>query len=266
MAPRQICLRHLADTVQDRLPRELRDNIYQYLWSDAVEAGWVYDMDTPQCSFDEKQHPHFTMKDVVGNSFAHEAVTWIYENFQGFEVTAAQTNDFLRHDVFEVGLSPSCSKLRRLKVRCMLPSARFINQFPLVDYLMPLTQIELRPYFQLEIDLSSRPESGQKVFIYPLAKVAQDLQPLVAALKASQNVSVMVNFNHALFGKFDIKNRLKPMVKAEWFSFVDRELRQAVDRRFRQDGSRGFVTKVWVRIITELTKDIWEMDDARANS
>jgi hypothetical protein len=129
----------IAELVQTRLPRELRDHVYSFLWDDDTTANLssdyqkhlqrsvpclrVPDTDgnlTCKCKLPETM-PAFTRSNLVGYQFAHEAVLWLYDNYESFGIAGIENlRRFLETDVFHVGLSPASVKsirLRRLALR-----------------------------------------------------------------------------------------------------------------------------------------------------
>jgi hypothetical protein len=70
-------LSHLMDQLYALLPRELRNEIYSYLWADSVLDAFDIQL-FPVARV--KDTPEFARTLVVGTEIAREAVEWLYAN------------------------------------------------------------------------------------------------------------------------------------------------------------------------------------------
>ncbi|KAJ4368388.1 hypothetical protein N0V83_006745 [Neocucurbitaria cava] len=91
-----------------RLPRELRDMVYQHVWSDEANRTMI-----PKHS-----RPAFVVPLIVGEDFAREAAEWYYEHgCLGRPVLLKNLKDFLVDDYFLLGVTPDITTMRKLAVR-----------------------------------------------------------------------------------------------------------------------------------------------------
>lgn len=122
----------LADRTQSRLPRQLRDIIYAYLWDEDIltmlDNASLFDRPSDLCSSSEddagnticlcdmpQRVPQFAQAVFIGYGFAYEAVEWLYHNHRGFKVMSpAHIASFYTRDIFHIGLTPMSFPLRCL--------------------------------------------------------------------------------------------------------------------------------------------------------
>jgi hypothetical protein len=130
-----------AHYMATRLSRELRDEIYSYLWDDEILAGMKYPpLSHSYCAIEKrnkypivcsctwsgedtlkkKNIPLFARSQLVGCMIAKEVVQWLYENVVltiGQVYSDSSISGFLPGDVFEVGLVPQQCSLPGLCVK-----------------------------------------------------------------------------------------------------------------------------------------------------
>ncbi|KAF2790691.1 hypothetical protein K505DRAFT_419671 [Melanomma pulvis-pyrius CBS 109.77] len=128
----------LARHFHARLPRELRDLVYSYLWDgDAMRkmnAPLLLCQASPPFNIlPGTSIPHFTRPSCVGAAVSHEAVEWLYKNGTDFSVDAEDLGTFLHLDIFGFGFTPANSRIRRLAVNVDLTNRDVFPTLPSED-------------------------------------------------------------------------------------------------------------------------------------
>jgi hypothetical protein len=186
----------IAELVQTRLPRELCDHVYSFLWDDdttkhfgsdyqchLLRAGEVC-LQVPdgdgnlncECKLPESM-VDFTRSKFVGYQFAHEAVLWLYNNYQGFEIYGLENlHLFLETDVFHVSLSPACAQ--SVRPRCFSLQVDVRKAHTIAASLGQLTNRQLRHGFTLDITFNY-----VTLGVNLLAIALETLEPVVTNLE-----------------------------------------------------------------------------------
>jgi hypothetical protein len=100
--------------VATRLPLELRNEIYSYIWDEEVVNSLNMHFGPEPGSY-SITIPDFLDTDKVEPQYLTEAVTWLYSNYRGLGIeTWEEIDDFLNTDIFGVGVMPSACELRGL--------------------------------------------------------------------------------------------------------------------------------------------------------
>jgi hypothetical protein len=182
----------LADMMQTKLPRELRDMVYAHLWNEhtlicrysgsfvRLVVGGQLDLDAADLTAlcDESELPHFLGSRYVGKTTALEVVHALYKVLHGHDAVRASTQnlrDTLLDDRFCVGFQ-AITVLRELSIYCKLdryrtppfrhkltptckhsdPETLFIDQDKLKADLKAFNTIVDKKNFRLEILLLQR--------------------------------------------------------------------------------------------------------------
>ncbi|KAH7398577.1 hypothetical protein BKA66DRAFT_566171 [Pyrenochaeta sp. MPI-SDFR-AT-0127] len=249
--------RELADLVQQRLPRELRDYIYSHLWDHEVLRNLNYVNQigkallpfeyrcvatTPGnngsivCMCDRSGIiPDFARAVVVGHQFAYEAVSWLYESLENYHyIGHFDISAFFLADVFHLGLTPSPSSVRHLRVMVYLSARRFksMNWSGVYESLSLLAKLNLRAGFQLKFYTQSPSRMPLALFAEQMASLMCVVEPAVAEFNAA-NIPVLLYhasyFNAScLIPNVDIGHMLGAHDKNEWADFTLDRLATAV--------------------------------------
>ena len=127
-----------ADQIQTRLPRELRNMVWEWVWDDvANEDKWdgmlLWNEKTTPCTHSpcrceptfDFYIPHYFQSAYVGVTTAREIVETMYRNFPCIWIarTPEKIKDVLFHDPFHVGFNP-LSTIRALYIDCKIDNYR----------------------------------------------------------------------------------------------------------------------------------------------
>jgi hypothetical protein len=239
--------RVLANLVLTRLPPELRNLVYSFLWDDEVIKTVDYEKILAQTSECEnlignvsdihchcnrpENIPHFTRAIFVGHQFAHEVVFWLYENFNGFGINAPALQKFSETDVFHVGFSPASPllvRVRRLALYVDLTlhvdsTQQIYEHFSqLGNQIMLLYDHPLRHCFRLEFilridDIYSAPA------IHSLTIGLEVLVPAVKALEHMHKAKLDFYYITDVF-KVSVNHMLGPIEEGRWIHFIHHDL------------------------------------------
>lgn len=233
-------LQELADLVQERLPLELRNYVYSYLWDDEVLNALNYasqvestgscqkrDLDGSGdavcvCDLDETI-PLFARAVSVGSSFAHEAVLWLYENSTQFLIReTSMIGKFLNVDVFHLNLTPSTTRLRRLNIEISLFGVPFTRRpwKTLTGDLFQLFNSEHHSAFELRIAFVTVATDAQGTNIFLLSQYMEYLKPIIARLRGKMKVTVLLCYTGHDAPRIDIEHMLGRHTADKWASFV----------------------------------------------
>ncbi|KAF2822874.1 hypothetical protein CC86DRAFT_409650 [Ophiobolus disseminans] len=126
-----------TEDMQTRLPRELRDMIYDSLWdretrlaasllNDMARGAYSQDEDTLLYLYDYHHLPHFLSLQYVGPKIALEVAEALYKSYVGAGFilwSPSWIHRVLTTDCFYVGLTPK-DILRDLSIHCKIDSYR----------------------------------------------------------------------------------------------------------------------------------------------
>ncbi|KAF1935269.1 hypothetical protein EJ02DRAFT_428589 [Clathrospora elynae] len=251
----------LARLVQAKLPRELRDLVYSFLWDDKVMEKLDYQshLSRPQpcpskhcinnnviclCT-QPNTFPVFARPIFVGYPFAYEAIAWLYDNYNGFTLDGSVgVERFMEGDLFHVRLTPASLglvRLRRLTLRADLGVEGDVPKFrPLQQNLAQLHNFKLRHDFALKLTFYVRPvavRSGS-CMIFSLANALETVEPAVSTLENDHGFKVNVYHAMPYHSALDVKHMLVPLNHGKWKKFMDNELERHI-RRFMSQSLRG---------------------------
>jgi hypothetical protein len=240
--------RVLADLVQAKLPPELRNLVYSFLWDDKVIKAMDYenlltqtskcedllgDISNRHCYCDRQDDiPDFTRAISVGHQFAHEAIFWLYENFDGFTINAPTMREFLETDVFHIGFSPASPLLvhvRRLALHMDLDlnadstQQTSENFSQLGDQISLLYDRPLRHCFRLEIALRIHGIYSPRA-IHSLATGLEVLAPTIATLEHVHKAKVDFYYVQQDVFKVSVSHMLGPIEEDKWIHFIHHDL------------------------------------------
>ncbi|KAF2729768.1 hypothetical protein EJ04DRAFT_59193 [Polyplosphaeria fusca] len=122
MASVQSDCRQLCQAVYTKLPRELRDEVYQYLWSDLRDRQWVKQRlslwSSPYTYCLNNQRHIFFDPDYMGIEVARESLDTLNRCFHISPLIKADQNIslYLNTDVFGLGAAPK-SAARQIGIR-----------------------------------------------------------------------------------------------------------------------------------------------------
>ncbi|KAF2829041.1 hypothetical protein CC86DRAFT_464752 [Ophiobolus disseminans] len=250
----------LASSVLVRLPRELRDSVYAYLWDQDILSTLDYpsllisraepcrsttdDEGNAICLCDTPASiPPFAQAVFVGYTFATEAVTWLYDNYEGFVLgDPREVMRFFTQDVFHIGVTPMGFPLRRLTLALHLghPSA---NEYKdaLAFRFAPLLRVETRVGARLHVRFESRAEDSRgHRHLFHAAMLMQALDSVVKEIK-QRGIEVSMDFKHLLTGIMDVGHMLGPATYAHWVEFLRTEYAVALRRAAEDDVQLQFV-------------------------
>lgn len=156
--------------MQARLPRELRDMVYAFLWADTdcksmskyvgrkcCRRGTVATGHRPRCAGYES-FPHFIEPEFVGCETAREVVEAWYismhmrRDHAFVDILTMELEYILSVDTFLVGLEPA-SVLRCLRLEIMVNDPDLLD---LRGYLQQLMAVRLKKGFRLDMMLQQR--------------------------------------------------------------------------------------------------------------
>ena len=248
--------RDLADSVQARLPRELRDIVYAYLWDaeilEALDYSRLLACRDKKCEFTEDEEgnsvclcdtpahvPEFARAVFVGFAFAQEAVEWLYDKYEGFTLNSpGEVLPFYTRDTFHIGLTPMGYQLRRLTLVLDLAHPRAEEYRESLDFkLSPLLRLKIRPGARLKIHVASYPTDSRDHYreLYDVAMLLEALESVAAKL-TSNNIAVDIDYALPGVGVMDVSHMLGPATYAFWKHFIHTDyanvLRQAPDTGF----------------------------------
>jgi len=126
-----------ADQIQTRLPPELRNMIWEWVWDDVAFDDHFDDLllkneETARCKHSpcncnttfDPNIPHYLQLAFVGATTAREIVETMYKNSPLYWTARTNTiKDVLFHDPFHVGFNP-LSTIRKLYVDCKIDNYR----------------------------------------------------------------------------------------------------------------------------------------------
>jgi hypothetical protein len=155
------------------MPRELRDQVYSYLWTKDTVNALDYSALLQPTMKESKRNirvmgqqgklpentPRFVESHIVGEDVAFEAMAWLYSNSVHLKIdTPEKLTSFFDQDVYGYGLSPKEYKLRALKVEVPLGTCDY-HKFNGSDmeHFRLLLNANLKPGFRVEISLLARP-------------------------------------------------------------------------------------------------------------
>lgn len=186
----------LKHEVVTRLPRELRDKIYEYMWSsddDARVTGAYVSILEKHKKGDPK--PEAISKRLSGHrrQFSVENIEYLYTARLLFEIEAPyydDLEDLLTRDVFDAGLAPCDFPLRGLKVVAELDSVHQSSKSglevlrKLKDALEILEGMERRKDFVFDIELFSGYQFGQSEDLMAFYHLLHVLAPVISVLQS----------------------------------------------------------------------------------
>jgi hypothetical protein len=196
-------VRALADDIRTKLPRELRDIIYSFIWDECT----VQDLDLPQiltgcdrdlaCSGSARKckplpagAPAIVKKAIVGQCIAAEAIEWLYRNSYSLEIgTPEQLPRFFRADLFGVDVFAEDYLLHKLTVTIEMPD--FLTCNGLFFCFIPIFAGKLRDSFELTIRIYQRKQNT-----LGLADLVDLNRPLYVAVVCLQDQGIQVHVNY----------------------------------------------------------------------
>jgi hypothetical protein len=143
------CITACAKATYERLPPELRNLVYEYLWGIHGDSATNI-FEPPRTSASTA----FITPDIVGNEFVREAVVWMYEHgCAGHAVSLPRLGAFLFTDAYRVGAVPAACSLRALNVRidCHLFDGPPISASAVESQFAPLLCLGLMRDFKMLI-------------------------------------------------------------------------------------------------------------------
>jgi hypothetical protein len=197
----------IAELVQTRLPRELRDHVHSFLWDDDTTKHFGSD------------HQWYLLRaGEICQQTPDEAVLWLYDNYQGFEVKGTKNlRLFLETDVFHVGLSPASAQSvrpRRLSLRVEIYKPRDI-----AASFTELTNRQLRHDFALDINLQYKPQEVRLI-----ARALEALEPVVRNLDDTHKVAVGVYILQDGCVRMEVKHMPGPGDYKKWCDWIAKDL------------------------------------------
>ncbi|KAF2473582.1 uncharacterized protein BDR25DRAFT_311810 [Lindgomyces ingoldianus] len=202
-------VRLLTMHMHERLPRELRDQIYSYIWSDAVIRAMNYTslltltiggVDILEAVF-TKIPTHY-----MHRAAAVEAAEWFYDHCTSIAINSPdEIKMFLETDVFGIGVVPKDRELRKLTIKIDVGSWK--APAGIYDVFAPLLQLKKREGFQLSLAFHAGEHGLQVVKMMTLG---QRLNAVIDRLGSGGIKNVDVNFHiamahHNIFVVADIK-------------------------------------------------------------
>jgi hypothetical protein len=152
----------------------------------------------------------FTSSKVVGYQFAHEAVLWLYENYNGFEIgQIGYLRRFLETDALNLGVSLAPAQsllLHRLALRIDLAE----STSSILASLAQITNRQLRHGFTLSLTFHNISSRAHGPGVYSLALALEALQPVVTNLENNHKAKVNIYLAQKHYDTFDIKHMLGP--------------------------------------------------------
>lgn len=162
----------LIEVILTRLPRELRDHIYSFVWDSetvqSLEYPSLYPLANVKCmGLSNPGHeaycicskdfpyklPPFTRPKFVGYLFAREIVQSLYATGRNIEVVhSALIDRFLHRDVFHLGVTPASVNLRELRVKISVNERDWPRN--LNAHFQPLVTARLGRNFRLLVQLT----------------------------------------------------------------------------------------------------------------
>ena len=191
-----------ARTVPARLPRELRDQVYDYLW-DQTSRGRVEEWFSPSTDAEDDDGslqncvltaPHFAHATFVGEDFASEAVTWFFSMLKKPEVDYRRAQTYIQMKNFGSVTIRPIDVIRHLAiwVECGMfgrPNYKDIPWENLRINLESLLGLPVRDNLVLEIRISENLQ-----FTHELFRVLVTIRPVYHALVEKQvNIKVLGN-------------------------------------------------------------------------
>ncbi|CAO2654976.1 Nn.00g117090.m01.CDS01 [Neocucurbitaria sp. VM-36] len=179
-----------AKATYRKLPRELRDMVYEHLWSGDTAPIVTTDIFS---TYRTTSRPAFVVPIIVGEDFAREVVEWYYEHgCVGHAVPVTDLQQFLVSDFFGVGLMPTTCELRSLTVRINIRSETFmLDDLAVFRGLKCLLDLELIEGFKLTILM--RITFGEKLSTDPLKALGSYVQRKIQEFE-SKGCNLMVQF------------------------------------------------------------------------
>jgi hypothetical protein len=257
MADNAAAVGKVAKLVQTRLPLELRESIYSYIWDDetiqkldysSIITKWrlhtCNNSTTEICLCNRENIPDFACEAVVGRPFAYGVVEWLYNNCKGIKLNSlADLFTFLHEDPFQVRLSPAWTRLRYLSIDIPLRCKQDPIVTPFDTQLAPLLKLASREKFCLNFDLTV-PISSVSVRLPSIAEAVELLEPTVAALRKIATSTVTVQYRHGRYGTVELEHMLGRNQKQEWWRFWWRDM---IPQMMRSMAVRRNSEGVWVR-------------------
>ncbi|KAF2107967.1 hypothetical protein BDV96DRAFT_692942 [Lophiotrema nucula] len=156
----------LINSLNDKLPRELRDEIYAYMFEDSIFSFVHYHDHSHDGSGNWKSRaaftlptlsPYFLNPELVDGKFVYEAAEWLCGNCLHLTVEPSETmTSFLTGKLFGLKDSPPFAKLQNVQVNIRLPNEGCIEE-SLRNFSQHLaaTLLPNKPYpaFKLDIDI-----------------------------------------------------------------------------------------------------------------
>ncbi|CAI6333163.1 unnamed protein product [Periconia digitata] len=223
----------LIDLFYRKLPTELKDEVYSYLWADTISTDdYVLLVESKcrrRCEPDSSSHHtipllEFIRVTLVGRDFAQGAVTWYYNNqdfniaFEYFLELHSKVSNFLLTDIFDVGITPSSSRLRKLTFEY---SDDFVlNALPGIEKLLTTS---LWQHTKLEF-LFSTPKSEQLLeyshFDFMTnSGFAIELWPMINRVQGTKDLPIDIIYKHEGIGDLPLVPLLdlNPAVRLDIF-------------------------------------------------
>jgi hypothetical protein len=178
-----------AASVYERLPRELRDLTYDYLWDDLSTSRVDDQVDLPYMRQDEARHlrswilevPHFADAKVVGESFAREAATWYFRSVTKAEIHYRLVRAFLNMESFGNMAFRPRNIIRRLTIDIAWEMLGYFTHdvayAELQENLETLQTLPVKEDFEIIIYLSRDMQFSRTLF-----RVLETLRPIYTAL------------------------------------------------------------------------------------
>jgi hypothetical protein len=232
---------HLADQLYALLPRELRNEIYSYLWADSVLDALDIQL-FPVARV--KGIPEFARTLVVGTEIAREAVEWLYVHKTSTVQSPSQIKAFLETDLFRVGVTPLQVKLQALTVEVPI-DVNYVVTTAVKSSLERILRHDLKERFQLNIEI--RP-IGETMGLVEMCGLGPQIKAVMNQLKkkgglmkvtwiykvADLNIDRSM-LDHSEWIAFDVTHMMG-VGHLEWENFSSVVIRDAFENLVRISG------------------------------
>lgn len=166
-----------AAIVYNRLPRELRDQVYDLLWTDEevdqLDQVIGTSKDLPRLNHwsdptvpSERAVPFFADADFTGPEFAHEAAVWYFKMRTRGEIHYSQVRNYIERNEFGgVKLAP-INFIRRLTINLewVMPYADHLSYADLRECMESLLTLKDKKRLAIEIYLSRDMQFSRTMF------------------------------------------------------------------------------------------------------
>jgi hypothetical protein len=197
------------------MPRELRDQVYSYLWTKDTVNALDYSALLQPTMKESKRNirvmgqqgklpentPRFVESHIVGEDVAFEAMAWLYSNSVHLKIdTPVKLASFFDQDVYGYGLSPKDYKLRALKVEVPLgmQDYRTFDESDMKHFHL-LLNANLKPGFRVEISFLARPN---RIDFRHLILYTRSLSQITDVFRKN-NIEVTIKYTGEVFHNVD---------------------------------------------------------------